>query len=236
MHNLAVLLTLLSFGTLVLGSGPAEASGIIGISSPADSDDNQSHPNDDNVWSVNAPPFPFNTSSGIGYIINPAYPTDPTLAVPTEFSRHDHVYSAAHIPDPTRAVVTYQFNMPTAVDQLEIIQHRNGITMVEGFVGNSLGSLSSIGTIFGPSGDNTTFNGLTEGSSAVFDFDNAVAGTYFQFIVRKTNASDGWATYRAFPRLSDGTRISPAVPEPATSALFMSAIVACTALLRRNRT
>lgn len=226
--------TLVCLGTMGWEIVIVGASSIIGISTPVGSDDAQSHPKDDNVWSVNTPPYPFDINTGIGFLINPTYPMAPTSPVQSDFSRHDHVYSAANVPDPARAVVTYQFDMPTVIDQLEIIQHQNGMTRIEGFIGNSLGSLTSIGSIFGPSGDNTTFNGLTEGSSQVFDFNNTVAGTYFQFIIRKTNASDGWATYRAFPRSSDGTRIPAAtIPEPAACALCFSAIVGIALRIRR---
>ena len=200
--------TYLISAMVVDGNATAAAeSQIIGVSSPVGSDDAGSHPFYSNIWGISGPPYPIDVTSGIGNILNPVV----TLVIPNEFARHDHVYSAAHVPDPTRAVVTYEFATSTVVDQLEVIQHRNGITQIEGFVGNSLSTLNSIGTIFGPSGDVTVGNFFPEGVSEVFDFNNTVAGTFFQFVVTKTNLFNGWATYRAFPRLSDGTRLEPAL-------------------------
>jgi MYXO-CTERM domain-containing protein len=117
--------------------------------------------------------------------------------------------------------VTYHFSSPATVDQLELIQHANGITQVEGFVGSTLGSLTSIGSVFGPAGDITGDAVLAEGSSHVFDFNNTTAGTIFQFIVRKTSLDSGWANYRAFPQDAAGNRFgTTAVPEPHEYALL----------------
>jgi hypothetical protein len=142
------------------------------------SNEAQSHPKNDGVWSVSTPPFPLDINTGIGFLINPAHSTGPS-PVASDFSRHDHLYSSPNIPIPTRAVVTYEFDMPTTVDQLEIIQHQNGITQIEGLVGNTLGSLSSIGTIFGPSGNVVGAGALPEHGSQVFDFNNPTAGNFF---------------------------------------------------------
>ena len=178
-----------------------------------------SYPVRDNVWSVTAPPYPLNVNLGIGYAINPDVP------IPYElFVFHDHddlagqppVMLAPHIPDPERAVVTYTFNEPTVVDQLEIIQHQNGITQVEGFVGNSLDSLTSMGSIFGPDGDVMAPSYFDETQSYVFDFDNTTAGSIFQFVIRKTSFSEGYAAYRAFPRNTDSVRYSAASVEDDT--------------------
>ena len=97
-----------------------QAAVIKGVSIPVNSHDAGSYPRDSGVWSVSAPPYPLDTSTGIGYILNPS--------VATSFSMHDHVYVGGNVPDPTRAVVTYEFNQEVAVDQLEVMQHRNGIT------------------------------------------------------------------------------------------------------------
>ena len=40
------------------------------------------------------------------------------------------------------ATVTYHFDRPTIVNQLEIIEHYNGTSKVEGFVGNERDMLS----------------------------------------------------------------------------------------------
>ncbi|HWL93302.1 MAG TPA: thrombospondin type 3 repeat-containing protein, partial [Phycisphaerae bacterium] len=177
--------------------------GVIGLSIPLNSMDDFCHPRDDGVWSLNTPSgATFNHSLGIGYLINPAYTSNFT-----DFSLHDHVYTAANVPDPTRAVITYAFNVPVVVDQVEIIQHSNGISRIEGFVGDSLDSLTSIGSIFGPSGDVAGGGAFPEAGSQVFDFNNVIPGRYLRLIARKTPIPNGWASYRVFPRTADGVRL-----------------------------
>jgi len=204
------------------------ASLINGISVPVGSQDSGCYPVWHGVYSVSAP---VDTNLGIGNLINPG----PISSA--AFSLHDHAYVSAYTPDPSRAVVTYEFSSPVTVDQLELIQHANGITQVEGFVGNSLGSLTSIGSVFGPAGDVTGYAALSEGASQVFDFDNTLAGTIFQFVVRKTNLDGGWANYRAFPRREDGVRFEPqtlAVPEPRTYGMAFGLGLAGFAIWRRQ--
>ena len=173
-----------------------------GVSIPVNSQNDICHPVVDDVWSVAAPPYPLNVNLGIGYLINPDESFVPMVA--ENFSMHDHdffdnsrpaVMLAPYIPDPTRAVVTYTFDESVVVDQLEINQHTNGITQVEGFVGDSLESLVSIGSIFGPDGDVTGVEYFTETQSYVFDFDNETAGSIFQFVILKTSHATGYAAY-----------------------------------------
>jgi hypothetical protein len=150
---------------------------------------------------------PLDINAGIGFILNPACCTSYS-----DFALHSHVYVGANTPDPLVALVLYRFDVPMIVSQLELIQHANGITRVEGFAGNSPGSLVSIGNVFGPLGDVTGASVFGEMQPYTFDFNNtSVSGTYFEFVVTKTSLSDGWANYRAFPLFSD-----TAVPEPAT--------------------
>jgi hypothetical protein len=113
---------------------------ITAVGIPEDSIDAGGHPVTDDVWRVSVPPpYPLDTSTGVGYLLNPSESND--------YSLHDHVYAAPHVPDPNRAVVTYEFSEPAVVDQIEIVQHTNGITQIEGLVGNSVGSLVSIGSV-----------------------------------------------------------------------------------------
>ncbi len=156
----------------------AQAALINQISIPLGSQDGGCFPVWHGVYSVSAP---VDTSLGIGNILNPG----PISG--SAFTLHDHVYVSPYAPDPARAVVTYVFDFPVTVSELEVVQHANGITQVEGFVGDSLASLSSIGSVFGPDGDVSGYGYFAEGRDDVFDFNNTTAGTVFQFVVRKTN-------------------------------------------------
>jgi hypothetical protein len=202
----ALAIALLSFSSLA-------SAAITGVSIPVDSSDwgNWSTV-DGGVWSVQAPPYPLNTNLGIGHIVGPE------ATGYGQFSLHDHVYISPNIPDPTRAVVTYTFDASTIVKGVELIQHTNGITQIEGFYGNSPSSLTSLGSVFGPAGDVTGSGSFAEFSSSKFDFGNTTnAGTVFQFVVRKTSLENGWANYNAYPLDVSGNRIAPAlapVPEP----------------------
>ncbi len=180
---------------------------ITGVSIPTDSMDAACRPRNEGVWSISSPPYPLNVNSGIGYLINP------TLPSPSDFVLHDHVYDSSYVPDPLRAVVTYSFNVAAAVDQIHIVQHGNGIQEIQAFVGDSLGSLTSIGSVDIGGGS------YPELSTSVFDFDNTTEGRYFRFVVRRTPHPDGWASYRAYLADSDGAHFQP-IPEPATLSLL----------------
>ena len=224
-------------GIAMVSSPMAGHAAIVGISIPVNSSDATSHPLVDNVWSVSAPAFPLNISSGIGFLINPNVQAPGSNSDANEFSLHDHSYVSSNVPDPTRAVVTFHFDISTIVKGVEVIQHRNGISKIEGFSGNALNTLASLGSVFGPSGDITGASLLTEWSSQTFDFGNTVtAGDFFQLVVRKTPLANGWASYRIFPLDVNGNRIAPAltaVPLPAAAWLLSSAI--CALGFRRRR-
>lgn len=226
-------LLIASVALAALGSGIAQAQGsIIGISAPPDAQESPTHAALDGGYSVQAPPFPFPVDYGVGYLINPTWGDG-------YFGLHSHVYSSPNIPDPATAVITFQFDMPVTVDQLEVIQHGNGITRVEAFVGSSLGTLGSVGSVFGLKGDVTGSSQFGETESDLFDFDNTIAGTYLQLVIRKTSLENGWAAYRIFPRTADGDRIEAAtapIPEP-TAYAFVGGLglVAFAAFSRRRK-
>jgi hypothetical protein len=201
---------------------------ITSVSIPVDSQNNSCYPSTDNVWSVQAPPFPLSVNTGIGHIIQMPPPTG--LDIACLHQTGPSVYVAPYTPDPTRAVVTFQFDVPVVVGQLEIVQHTNGTTLVEGYVGNSLASLNSIGAVFGPKGDITGLLLFTEAESNVFQFANSVPGTFFQFIIRKTSNVDGYAMYRAYPRTPSGEYLQPAASAPALPSVGnVSGLVASSA-------
>ena len=122
-------------------------------------------------------------------------------------------------------MVTYRFDAATVVDQVQMIQHSNGIWQIDAYVGNSVAGLVYIGAATVP-------QVTSEFQSSTFDFDNTVAGTYFRFIVTRTDTPNGYASYRAYPADSTGQRFAP-IPEPASLSLL--AVGAFLPLLRRKK-
>lgn len=154
--------------------------------------------------SVSAPPYPLDISTGAGLLINPSIPG---------FGLHSHIFDSANIPH--NAIITFRFSSPAVVDSLRVVEHANGITRVEGFVGESLSSMTSIGNIFGPLGDVTGSGVFTDRSSYLFDFQNTTPGLYYQFVITKTSLVNGYATYNINPLDPSGQPFGPAVaPEP----------------------
>lgn len=218
---------------LNLWATPAASQTIVQVSIPEHSQDSMCRPRDEGVWSVSTtPPTPLNVNSGIGYILNPV----PPITSGFHFALHDHQYVGAHVPDPGRAVVTYRFDTPAIVRKLDIRQHANGISRVEGQVSNDGTNWTSIGSVFGPAGDVTGYAAFTEHDIHSFDFGNtSQSGTYFRFIARKTNEAGGYAIYRAFPQFTSASD-APAVPEPSALALFLpSFVLGCVLLRSRGR-
>ena len=173
---------------------------------------------------------PLDYSVGIGKIVDPVIRRGP-YPYPMwhgDYAVHSHAYVASYEPDPAVAWALYKYDVPIVVDRLNVIQHSNGVTQVEGFAGNSPESLISIGSIFGPLGDVTgngepCFDGVPragcaffEGQPYSFQFNNtSVAGTYFMFVVRKTSLPDGFALYRGGPDFPLDSVVLP-TPEPGT--------------------
>ena len=91
----------------------ADAS-ITEISIPTNSQDGACSPVNDSVWAVTAPPYPFRNDLGIGWLVNPDSSTT------HGFTLHDHVYLSNNVPDPVRQTVTYRFDSPTTVADLEV--------------------------------------------------------------------------------------------------------------------
>lgn len=205
-------------GFLLLGLGLFANSlcygALTSISIPKESQDFQKpdhYPARDNIWAVTIPPYPFNAEAGIGRLIgSSALGLEADVAEPTRlFALHSTRFAADYIPV-SSAVVTYAFDVPTTVAELEVIQHQNGIARVEGFAGNQLNAMTSIGNVFGPRGDVRGGGIFTEGESTVFQFPGRIAATLFQFRISQTSLAREYAIYRAFPRNEHGQRFLPA--------------------------
>ncbi len=176
----------------ILG-GSAAGQGLVGLSIPEGSMDSSCEPRDSWVWSVAGAPPP--NDIGIGYLVNP----DPFAGA---FVLHDHVYDEDHVPDPARAVVTFEFGSPVRLEAIDVVQHTNGLTLLEAFVGDDLQSLASIASVFGPFGDVTGWHVFAEYDLQRFEFPPAAAGRFLVVVIRKTSLHDGYASYRMFPIVS----------------------------------
>jgi hypothetical protein len=174
---------------------PAEV-GVVSIQIPANSSDGPSWPLNDRRWKVD---FPIESGEavGIGHIID-----EGDVGPQTLFSMHDHHYAAPQIPDPTRAVVTYTFSNPVEVSDVKLIQHTNGVTQIEGFIGDSSDELRPMGISWTTIGDLNGKSIFNERQTDIFKFLQPGKGRVFRFVIRKTSLSDGYAFYRAYPRNS----------------------------------
>jgi len=209
---------------------PAKAD-IIGISIPHGSTDYPSASIIHGIWGVGTLSYPSNpvgmVNAGIGKIIDidhiDHYGHD-------DFCLHDHDYLSAHIPDPALAVVTYEFDVEVIVNSLDVRQHANGVTQIEGFVGNSLDSMTSIGTAWSNNRGNVTGSSrFAEFERDSFDFDSTLHGTYFQLVINKTSLYNGYALYRALPNVEEYV-----VPVPGAVLLGILGLSAVGVKLRKH--
>ena len=113
-------------------------------------------------------------------------------------------------PPADRAMITYEFDRPESVTELECLVHVNGIVRMEGFAGDSLDELVSIGeaTVESAARDKPFPN---ERGAEIFKFpaDQVQAGRFFRFVVRETVLADGYANFQAFPRVAGNRRMDP---------------------------
>lgn len=189
MRSLKGLSKLLLLATSLTVSGSSVAANLIRLSIPVNSMDSQCEPRNSGVWSVTGNPAPNNI--GIGWLVNP-------VPNASGWVLHDHQYVQSYTPDPSRAVVTFRFEEPVYVNSLTVIQHRNGLTKLEGFSGQDISAMTSVGNVFSEKGDITGADAFAEFEPSKFTFNRNASGRYFQAIIRKTSLSDGYACYRMY--------------------------------------
>ena len=96
-------------------------------------------------------------------------------------------------------MITFQFDTPTVVNELDVIEHVNGVTILHAYAGNSLDSMTDIGSSVGSLGDLTGVNQMYNGQLNEFEFSNTISGTYFQVVVEKASFAGGFAFFRMYP-------------------------------------
>lgn len=161
--------------------------------------------------------------------------SDPSCCQPAEagFALHDHGYIASYIPDPSRAYVTFEFDSPVLVNGISMIQHHNGITKIEHYVGSYPTPLVTSGVAWSSFGDVTSpaaGTALPEMGADTFTFTGpSTGGNFHTFIIAKTSNPVGWASYRWYLDVQ-----AIPVPELSTSSLLIAGL-ALLALGKRRR-
>lgn len=156
---------------------------------------------------------------------------EPSCCGYVDYGLHDHGYVADNVPDPSRGYVVFKFDAPVFVRGMAMIQHQNGLTLLEHLAGRNLDSLTSEGSSWGDRGDVTGSSVFDEFERDQFAFSGTEAGRFHKFIIRKTSLIDGYASYRWYLDFE----AAPPVPEPATSAMFVAGMLAVLGLVRRQR-
>ena len=227
------------FCAVILLSTSTAVADIISVSIPVGSQNGLSVPLADNVWSVSAPPYPLDVTTGIGNLINPTLPPAQGGGV-VSFVLHTNGTYGGNVPDPTRQIVTYVFDRPTIVNQVRISEHYFGVSQIEGFYGDDLGSMVSLGATVGSLGAGPY---TPELALNVFDLGNSTgSGTIFQWVVTRTVHPSAYAAYRAYLYDANGDAILAAtdelvpIPEPSSWALIGLGVVAILLLRRRGET
>lgn len=176
---------------------------IVQIATTTGGSDGDCAPRRENTWNF---PFPIRDVNhiGIGYVVEPE-PFHRNWVQGADFTMHDHA-GRPGVPHPNRAVITYRFDKPARVVEVLLIQHQNGVTQIEGFVGDNENAMQSIGkapsTAVGanlPPQDGR----FVEGSRDFFYFPQTRQGKLFRMVITQTSGTTGYAMYRASPRGSN---------------------------------
>ena len=180
---------------------------------------NVSRPQIDGVYDLSAIDGVLNLDLGVAILLNPTAPIPESG--PAEFGLHQNdsaqPYSAPFVPNAVGSTVTYFFDIPTTVTGVEIIQHINGVARISGALGDTIGSLTSLGEATGP-GIPLDF------SDHFFSFGTSSApGTIFQLRIEQSWHPSAVAVYRTY-LLDENTARIPAAgseaPEPSTITMF----------------
>ena len=165
------------------------------------SQDSDCHPRRENAWEIR---FPIHAIAkiGIGFLVEPE-PFVPIWQQGRDFVLHDHVYTRDYVPPEDRAVIDFRFDGPAQVQELLVVQHTNGITQIEGWLGDAAGAMRPLGVatslLVGDAVGNHLFN---EGARDLFRFPlgGRIEGRLLHLVVRKTSLANGFANYRIYPR------------------------------------
>lgn len=145
-----------------------------------------------------------------------------------DFGLHAHNYVAPNVPDPESNYVIFEFDTPVVVSGLTMIQHANGITILDHLVGNSVLVLANAGQAVSSFGDVTGSSIFTELAPDVFVVDPGGAGLFHKFIIAKTSLADGYASYRW------NLDVAAPVPEPETYVMLFAGLGVIAAVTRRR--
>jgi hypothetical protein len=176
---------------------------IVAIATTVGGSDSNSAPRNENTWNITFPIRDVN-HIGIGYVVEPE-PFHRNWVQGADFTMHDHAGTPG-VPDPSRAVITYRFNKPARVVEVMLIQHGNGVTQIEGYVGDNDNAMQSIGKAPSTSvGANLPPQDgrFVDGSRDFFYFPQTREGKLFRMVIRQTSGTNGYAMYRAYPRGSN---------------------------------
>jgi hypothetical protein len=152
-------------------------------------------------------------------VVNRALPQVRRFYAPerADVTLRDYQFVRPHVPDPSRAQASYQWDFAVVVTSLELVMTQDGIVELEGFVGGTPGYAAgqldgravnegwvSIGRANGTAGGGP----FPEGARSVFAWpENVRAGALFRFEVLRTRHQARWGLYRAFPHVRHAPRV-----------------------------
>lgn len=142
---------------------------------------------------------------------------------------NDFNYVGSNIPDPAYSTVTFKFDSAVVLTGLTVIQHENGVTLLENMGGESLNSLASNGQSLGTLGDIVGYSAIPNGYVDHFTFGPGAPGIFQTITVLKTNAPIAFASYRWYPEFA------AVVPEPSRFGLLLVGAVSLLTVRRSRR-